>query len=76
MDPHLGDQKDLWLRQSWKGTSRVIMKKKTQCNWSELEKRGLIHCMYVWWEAKVTAQNRGRWWALVEDLCFIKNEKD
>lgn len=25
--------------------------KKTQCNRSELEKRGLIQCMYVWWEA-------------------------
>ena len=37
-----------------------------------------MHVLHVWWEAKVTAQNRGRWWALEEDLyiCFIKNEKD
>ena len=38
---------------------------------SELEERGL-----TWREAKDTAENRVRWWALVEELCSIRNEEE
>ena len=38
---------------------------------SELEERG-----FTWREANDTAQNRARWWVLVEDLCSIRNEEE